>query len=67
METMRVRVAHKVVAGWHVFTSPDVPELYAANPDRQCAWDAIAPGVAMIRRGQHRPAMRIEVIELEHA
>lgn len=67
MEALQVRVAHKMVDDWHVFTSPDVPELYSGNVSRDAALKAIPSAVAMIRRVQKRPPAEVRVVELEHA
>ena len=49
-----IRVEHKTVAGQHVFTSPDMPELWVAHRDRAVAAADVVPSIRMILklRGQ---------------
>jgi hypothetical protein len=35
-------VDHRLIDGWHVFTSDQVHGLYVAHPDRELAYKAVA-------------------------
>ena len=49
MELHEIRLVHRVVAGRHVFTSPDMPELWVAHADLEVAKSEIEPVVRAIR------------------
>ena len=40
-----IDVEHRVIDGWHVFTSKDVEGLYVAHPEMATAFDAVAPTI----------------------
>ncbi len=49
MERREVRLDHRVVRGRHVFTSPDMPELWVAHEDLEIAKSEIEPVMRAIR------------------
>jgi len=40
-----IRVAHRFIDGYHVYTSDDVYGLYVASQDAREAYDAVAPSL----------------------
>jgi len=50
------RIEHRVVAGQHVFTSPDLPELIVAHADYETARADVEPVLATIRAIKQRKA-----------
>jgi hypothetical protein len=63
---MTYRLQHKLVNGLHVFTSPDVPGLYVANPDESVALGHVPEAVEAIRRINERREER-ESLERQYA
>jgi hypothetical protein len=58
---MAYRLVHKTIGELHVFTSPDVPGLYVANPDETVAHGQVAEAVAAIERISERARERMQV------
>lgn len=40
-----IEVTHKVVDGWHIFESEQMPGFYVANRDPKRAYEAVAPTI----------------------
>jgi hypothetical protein len=51
---MSVRLVHRVIGDLHVFTSPDVPGLYAAHPDKETAEKSVPEAIEMLQRMEER-------------
>ena len=45
-----VHVHYELVDGWHVFRSEDVDGLYIASPDRERAFNDVAPAIEMLMK-----------------
>jgi len=41
-------VDHRLIDGWHVFTSCQVRGLYVAHLDRELAYTAVAPTIQLL-------------------
>ena len=54
-----ITIDYRVIDGWHVFTSADVPGLYVANEDQEVAFDAVGPTIEMLL--QLNENVRVEV------
>ena len=71
MEGGDFRVAHKMIGDRHVFTSPDMPQLFVAHRDRLTAFKDIENVVRQMDRAanrQPRAAFKVvEVSSMDHA
>ena len=63
MTGLGIRLEHRVVGRQHVFTSPDVPGLYVAHPDKQRAYQAIPSAIEMLEQMNARRAEREQLDE----
>lgn len=61
---MSYRLVHRVIGGLHVFTSPDVPGLYAAHPDESVALGQVPEFVEAIKRIESRREEREQLQKL---
>jgi hypothetical protein len=62
-----VRLEHKVIGGLHVFTSPDVPGLYAADRNEEIAKAKVEPLVERLHQMSQRRQSKTLVKSMIHA
>jgi len=69
MEAQLIRLEHKMVGGQHVFTSPDMPELWVTHAELDIAKSEIEPVMQAIMRlkGQAATVVVPKLVELEAA
>lgn len=44
-DSTSIEVTHKVIDGWHIFESEQMPGFYIANMDPKRAYEAVAPAI----------------------
>jgi hypothetical protein len=59
-----VEITHRIIDGWHTFTSDDVAGLYLANPDYEKVYADIAPAIEQLLALNEGIACKARLIEL---
>ena len=60
-----IELVHRVVGTKHVFTSPNVPELYVAHADEEVARNCVQSALDSIAQVKARIAERNEMREIQ--